>query len=135
MLCITLIISLGADQYENLNNRVVAGESLNYFHLEELDATTMGEVNSLLQKIHLHSTVLIFASPQCILNTGSKITYLIISHPMLLRFLVVDELYIFIHFGKSFRELFSKFEQGFIRTPVCTNSFPVTDHYLYCAYS
>ena len=72
----------------------------------------MGEVHSLLQTIHPQNIVVLFASPQCILNDVSNITNLIISHPTLLRFLVVDEFHLFTHFGKSFREEFAKLNEG-----------------------
>ena len=47
-LCITPIRSLGADQSKNLNNIVVAEAWLSYFHLDELDATIIGEMYYLL---------------------------------------------------------------------------------------
>ena len=105
-LFIALVISLGADQSKNLNNRVVAEAWLTSFHLEKLDATTMGEVHSFPQMLHPQVTVVIFSYPHCIQNSGSKITDLLISHPTLLQFLVVGELHIFTHLGKSFREEF-----------------------------
>ena len=42
-LCINPILSIGDYQSENLNNRVVAESWLTYFHLGELDSTTMTE--------------------------------------------------------------------------------------------
>ena len=88
-LCIAPIISLGADQSENLNNRVVAEAWLTNFHIDTLDATTMGEVHYLLQTLISQGAVVLIAFRKSILNDGSKITNLLISHSTLLQFLVV----------------------------------------------
>ena len=63
-LCITPIISLGANQSEKLNSRAIAEAWLISFQMEDLDATTMVEVRYLLQTLHPQGTVVIFASPQ-----------------------------------------------------------------------
>ena len=100
--------------------------------MDKLDATIMGEVHSLLKMIHPKGTVVNFSSQLCILNDVSEITNLLISNPTLLRFLVVDELLLFTHFGKLFREEFEKLNEGLI-VHVCTHSLIVAKSYLCCA--
>ena len=105
-LCITPIISLGADQSKNLNNRVFAEAWLTLFSSVQIGYYNNGRsAFSLLQILH---------PQQKILNFGSKITRpSLLSPQRFYGFWLFDKLHIFIHFGKIVSErAFVKMERG-----------------------
>jgi len=106
---ITLVISplltLGTDQTQKALN--THDESISAFHLDELTEPSLNRLLSLMHEMIDEKTLMLIASPQSLLKEkGSKlVSYLLKSEK--LRLLVVDELHLCCHFGRSFRREFA----------------------------
>jgi hypothetical protein len=111
-LTICPLLSLAADQTDKISNRASQeyGNVLS-FHLDEIRdrqeqvavATTVSNLSSSTTQ-----TVFLFASPQAFVNnpTWRKLLDSIIRQK-LLRFVAVDEIHLFVHFARSFRQEFA----------------------------
>ena len=86
-----------------------AGPVLSY-HLDEFhQQEDMGDQNQLLQMWYgTNTSVHIFASPQCLLRSGSPRLDLLIHlyKQQLLNLMCIDEAHLFLEFGQSFRQEF-----------------------------
>ena len=111
-LSIMPLLTLGSNQFENLINKTESDHSITAFHLDEL---TKEEVeNTLFPKLLMLSSenpVVLFTSPQCILYRYNHILEKLISLK-LIRFVVVDEIHLFNHFGRSFRKEFTELKES-----------------------
>ena len=111
-LTITALLSLGADQEEKLSLRAkhTAGTVV-AVHLDEV--RSLADQQTLVNRLKLlpedgHTTVVLFLSPQAILNKKflwmELIDWLIVNNRLSL--VCVDEVHLFVHFGMTFRDEF-----------------------------
>jgi superfamily II DNA helicase RecQ len=113
-ICITPLLSLGADQSNKIMEKTRhRDKSILSFHLDEMS-------NQELIKLHhffnspesrfASKTILLFTSPQRIVTrpgSGNDLLKLLI-RKMLIKFIVVDEIHLVAHYGRSFRSEFGK---------------------------
>ena len=98
-LCISPILALGADQMRKVLQ--VPDRSLTAFHLDEMNDTHLVRLMENLQNLHHENAVILLSSPQFFKTRGKQLLgYLHQSH--LINLVVMDELHLSHHFGRSF---------------------------------
>ena len=105
-LCICPLLIIVSYQYQSLIAKTSSDRSITGFHLDQLSPHEVDNV--LLPKLTAFSpsqTVIVFTSPQFLLCCCSNVLKTIIVMK-LIRFVVVDEVHLVNHFGKSFRKEF-----------------------------
>ena len=83
-------------------------------HLDECDHGDIPEVMGLIKNMKDTSTLFIFCSPQSITEKFDTFVNALI-HDGLIRFVVVDEVHLFTHFGRSFRNEFNDLKDRFFQ--------------------
>jgi hypothetical protein len=111
-LTITPLLSLGADQEEKITLRAKdTGGTVVAVHFDEV--RSVADQQSLITSLKLipvdgHTTVIMFSSPQAILNKTflwKQFIHWLIDND-LLSLVCVDEVHLFVHFGLTFRDEF-----------------------------
>ena len=102
-LCISPLLSLGADQTRKVmesahDDRFIVA----YFHLDEMSQESIKQLLSSLKVLPSDKTVFIFTSPQAIVNHNDELRDYLITNK-LIRFIVVNDIHLVNHFGKTFR--------------------------------
>ena len=136
-LCITPLLSLGADQtIKHQNNTKTRSTELNSLHLDEVPKGDIQLVLNLLLATAPSSSIIVYASPQSLVTkaTGRSVflDFLIDNHH-LLEMIVIDEIHLLTDFGRSFRaeitllkdEFFAKVKESkpmLFLTATCTTS-------------
>ena len=136
-LCITPLLSLGADQtIKHQHNTKTKSTELNSLHLDEVPKGDMQLSLNLLLATAPSSSILVYASPQSLVTkaTGRSVCleFLLVNHH-LLSMIVIDEIHLLTDFGRSFRadinmlkdELFNKVKETtpmVFLTATCTKS-------------
>ena len=142
-LCITPLLSLGADQtIKHQNNTKSKSTELNSLHLDEVPKGDMQLVIKSLLATAPSSSILVYASPQSLVtkDTGRSafLDFLLDNRHLLLSMIVIsmigviDEIHLLADFGRSFRtefnmlkELFNKVKENkpmIFLTATCTKS-------------
>ena len=102
-LCISPILALGADQMRKVLK--VPDRSLTAFHLDEMNDSHLERLLENLQNLHRDKAVILLSSPQFFETRGtSLLRYL--HQSKLIKLVVMDELHLSHHFGRSFRPQF-----------------------------
>ena len=112
-LCLSSLLSLAADQVNKLMiNTRATGTTITALHLDECEQQDLTEIMALIKKnLRDTSTLFIFSSPQCITNKFPFFAAALINEG-LIKFVVVDEVHLFTHFGRSFRNKFNYLKDG-----------------------
>ena len=102
-LCISPLLSLGADQTRKVmesahDDRFIVAS----FHLDEMSQESIKQLLSSLKVLPSDKTVFIFTSPQAIVNRNDELRDYLITNK-LIRFIVVNDIHLVNHFGKTFR--------------------------------
>ena len=108
-ICITPLLSLGADQFRKLLKRTSSENTISAIHLDEYNNEDLHEIKSFLTTYNgINSTLIIYASPQRLTrhSTGASILSLL-QRRRLIRFIVVDEIHLYTHYAKTFRNEFA----------------------------
>ena len=110
-ICICPLLSLGADQTKKLLSKSDANQkAITAFHLDELSNSAIGKLKRFLQSsayLNSPTSIVLFASPQAITTRYYPFVNWLITRD-LIRFVVVDEIHLAVHFGNSFRDVFLK---------------------------
>ena len=120
-ICLTPLLSLGADQVNKLMiNTRSEDTTITALHLDKCDHGDIPEVMGLMKNLKDTSTIFIFCSPQSITEKFDTFVNALI-HDGLIRFVVVDKVHLFTHFGRSFRNEFNDLKDRFfpIWLPQC----------------
>ena len=137
-LCITPLLSLGADQtIKHQHNTKTKSTELNSLHLDEVPKGDMQLILNLLQATAPSSSILVYASPQSLVTKATGhcafLEFLLGNHH-LLSMIVIDEIHLLNDFGRSFRadinmlkdKLFQKVKETkpmlFVTTAMCLKS-------------
>ncbi len=109
-LCIVPLLSLGADQAKKLiDSTQNAARFITGFHLDELPISEHANlITQVKDYATRNKTVILFTSPQALLRTNSPILPYLLSDEAPLSMIVMDEIHLACHFGKSFRKEFSE---------------------------
>jgi ATP-dependent DNA helicase RecQ len=108
-LCIVHLLSLGSDQVNKLISSTQSSDKIiTAIHLDEVPISLQGKLLTYLHKYDAkRKTLIIFASPQSLLNPSSPILDCLIAESTRLSMVVMDEIHLACHFGNSFRKEFS----------------------------
>ena len=135
-MCLSPLLSLAADQVNKLMiSTRSADTTITAIHLDECEQQDLTEIMALIRNLRDTSTLFIFSSPQCITDKFPFFAAALINDN-LIRFVVVDEIHLFTHFGRTFRkefndlkdELFSKLPSTMpmlFLTATCTQAIDV----------
>ena len=88
-----------------INTRAI-DTTITALHLDECEQQDLPEIMALIKNLRDTSTLFIFSSPQCITNKFPLFVAGLINDG-LIKFVVVDEVHLFTHFGRSFRNEFN----------------------------
>ena len=117
-ICICPLLALGADQAKKLISKSHANQNaVTAFHLDELSNTAIGKLKRFLENpayLNCPTSIIIFASPQAITTRFYPFVNWLITRD-LIRFVVVDEIHLAVHFGNSFRDEFLKLKDIFFK--------------------
>ena len=108
-LCLIPLLSLGADQVNKamIKTRDDPTMSISAFHLDEMSKFDLAELLLLLSEVDSGTTTILYSSPQFLTDSYPMfIRDLLKLH--VLRFVAVDEIHLFTHFGRSFRDEFNQ---------------------------
>ena len=107
-LCLIPLLSLGADQVNKtmIKTRSDSTNSITAIHLDELKRNDLVELLSILREADDGLTTILYSSPQFLVESFPTFFAGLLSTG-LLRFVVVDEIHLFTHFGRSFRTEFT----------------------------
>ena len=112
-LCITPLLSLGADQVQKImsktseTNKTIVG-----FHLDELNDAQLLDLKTYLSTLlpTTLKTIVLFSSPQRIVSDNGPaadlMSEIIVNNKI--RFIVFDEIHLAVHYGKTFRKEFGQ---------------------------
>ena len=119
-LCILPILALGADQMRKVLK--VPDRSLTAFHLDEMNDTHLVCLMENLQNLHSNNAVILLSSPQFFETRGKQLLWYL-HQSRLIKLVVMDELHLSHHFGRSFRPQFKSlkslvFNRLSPRTPI-----------------
>jgi superfamily II DNA helicase RecQ len=104
-LVVTPLLALGSDQLDK--GLAIPDVSITAFHLDDLDPNKIEQVLTKIKNCEPDETIILLSSPQCIVGIASSlISHIILSKQ--LRMIMMDELHLSHHFGRSFRSEFSK---------------------------
>ena len=117
-LCIVPLLSLGADQVNKTMLRTSGDPTTWAVHLDDLnDAKEVEELLLLLQEMNDIGTVMLYTSPQFLTDRFPKFIASLMKVSFL-RLIVVDEIHLFAHFGRSFRTKFNDLKKKlFLKVP------------------
>ena len=130
-LCITPLLFLGTDKtIKHQNNTKTQSTELNSLHLDEVPKGDIQLVLYLLLAAAPSSSIIVYASPQSLVNKGDQPFYI---SRNLLEMIVIDEIHLLTDFGRSFRaeitllkdEFFAKVKESKLMlflTATCTTS-------------
>ena len=115
-ICICPLLSLGADQAKKLLSKSHANQkAITAFHLDELSNSAIGKLKRFLETpayLNCPTSIILFASPQAITTRYYPFVNWLINRNII-RFVVVDEIHLAVHFGNSFRDEFLKLKDLF----------------------
>ena len=111
-LCITPLLSLGADQTRKLLHSTKGNNKITAFHLDEMPPMAVKRLLTILTSKDdknkdnnmTEKTILLFSSPQFL--KAHQEDFIIHILPLLV-FVVIDEIHLVCHFGSSFRDEFA----------------------------
>jgi len=119
-LCISPLLSLGADQTRKVMKLAMNDDSISAFHIDEMNDLSINHVLRSLKELSPLKTVFLFTSPQCIVRRHCGFFQSIL-RLSLIRFVVVDEIHLVNHFGRTFRDEFGLLRAAFFqKLPVNT---------------
>ena len=104
-ICISPLLSLGADQSRKVIQAAHDDRSVSSFHLDEMHQSSVKALLENLKVLSPTQTVFIFTSPQAIVNRNDDLREYLIDNK-LIKFIVIDEIHLVNHFGKTFRNEF-----------------------------
>ena len=115
-ICICPLLSLGADQAKKILSKTKTDcRSITAFHLDELSTDALKKLKTFFQSANYpnsKTSIILFASPQAISSRYKVfVDYLIKRN--LIRFVVMDEIHLAVHFGSSFRKEFLLLKESF----------------------
>ena len=111
-LCLCPLLSLAADQVNKLMiNTRGEGSAITALHLDECEQRDLHEIMALIKNLEDTSTVFLFCSPQSITQKFQMFADSLIRDG-LIKFVVVDEVHLFTHFGRTFRSEFNDLKDG-----------------------
>ena len=117
-ICICPLLSLGADQTKKLLSKSHANQkAITAFHLDELSNSAIGKLKRFLQSsayLNSPTSIVLFASPQAITTRYYPFVNWLITRDLIC-FVVVDEIYLAVHFGNSFRDVSLKLKDVFFK--------------------
>ena len=112
-LCITPLLSLGADQVQKITWKTSeTDKSIIGFHLNELTDAQLLELKNYLSTLPSTTTktIVLFSSPQCIVSDNGPaadlMSEIIVNNKI--RFIVFDEIHLAVRYGKTFRKEFGQ---------------------------
>ena len=107
-LCLIPLLSLGADQVNKtmIKTRSDSTNSISAVHLDELKRDDLLELLAILNEADDGLTTILYSSPQFLVKSFPTFFAGLLATG-LLRFVVVDEIHLFTHFGRSFRSEFT----------------------------
>jgi superfamily II DNA helicase RecQ len=110
-ICITPLISLGAAHTSKVL-QMEHDQSITSFHLDELSQAQLVTLKDLLHSSRTRgkTTTILFTSPQAILRHYQQFISPFLS---LIRFIVIDEVHLHVHFGRGFRSEFARLQSSF----------------------
>ena len=108
-LCLIPLLSLGADQVNKamIKTRNDPTMAISAFHLDELSTADLKELLLLLSEVDAGTTTILYSSPQFLTDSNPTFVHDLMKLKVL-RFVAVDEIHLFTHFGRSFRNEFNK---------------------------
>ena len=108
-LCLIPLLSLGADQVNKamIKTRDDPMNAISAFHLDELKDPDVKELLLLLSQVDAGTTTILYSSPQFLVERCPSFFQDLLNLGVL-RFVSVDEIHLFSHFGRSFRDEFNK---------------------------
>ena len=104
-LCITLILTLGADQMGKVLQ--IPDRSVTAFHMDKLNDADVLKLKRKLDIRHPQDAVIILASPLFLNNCNKKLVSFL-HQQNLIKLVLMDELHLSHHFAGSFRDNFDK---------------------------
>jgi len=106
-LCISPLLSLGADQVNKLRELPRHGRDIFAYHLDEMTPSSINYLASGLHQLHHSNTVFLFASPQLLTEQqkGQRLLQSLFDLN-LIRLIVFDEIHLVVGHGLSFRKPF-----------------------------
>ena len=111
-LCLSPLLSLAADQVNKLViNTRGTDSTIIALHMDESERGDDTEILDLIKNLKDTSTLFLFCSPQCIANKFPEFFNSLIADG-LIKFVVVDEVHLFTHFGRTFRDEFNQLKDG-----------------------
>ena len=87
------------------------GSAITALHLDECEQRDLHEIMALIKNLEDTSTVFLFCSPQSITQKFQMFADSLIRDG-LIKFVVVDEVHLFTHFGRTFRSEFNDLKDG-----------------------
>jgi hypothetical protein len=112
-LCITPLLSLGADQVQKIMSKTSqTDKTIIGFHLDELTDAQLLDLKNYLSTLPLTTpkTIVLFSSPQRIVSDNGPaadlISEIIVNNKI--HFIVFDEIHLAVHYGKTFRKEFGQ---------------------------
>ena len=106
-LCLSPLLSLGADQVNKLMINTRSDDTaITALHLDECELRDIPDIMALIKNLKDTSTLFIFSSPQAITDKFRSFSTALIMDG-LIKFVVVDEVHLFTHFGRTFRDEFN----------------------------
>jgi superfamily II DNA helicase RecQ len=99
-LVVTPLLALGSDQLDK--GLAIPDLLITSFHLDDLDQKKIDQVLIKIKNSQPDETIILLLSPQCIIGIASPLISHIISSKQL-RMVVMDELHLSHHFGRTFR--------------------------------
>ena len=119
-LCLSPLLSLSADQV----NKLMGDETMiTALHLDECEQRDLPEIMALIKNLQDSSTLFIFSSPQAITDKFKSFGEVLIQD-RLIKFVVVDEVHLFTHFGRTFREEFNHLNEHLFSKMPSTTPMP-----------
>ena len=117
-LCITPLLSLGADQtIKHQHNTNTSGTELKSLHLYEVPKGNMPLILNLLLGAAPSSSILVYTSPQSLVTkaTGrSAFLKFLLNNNHLLSMIVIDEIHLLNDFGRLFRPEINMLKDDFL---------------------
>ena len=104
-LLVTPLLALGSDQLDK--GLAIPDQLITAFHLDELHSKEIEQVLTKIKTSQPDETLILLSSPQCIVGPASPLISHILSTKQLMM-VVLDELHLSHHFGRTFRPEFSK---------------------------
>ena len=106
-LCLSPLLSLAADQVNKLMINTRSDDTaITALHLDECELRDIPDIMALIKNLKDTSTLFIFSSPQAITDKFRSFSNGLITDG-LIKFVVVDEVHLFTHFGRTFRDEFN----------------------------